>query len=88
MRRDFVSENSPNLAWRRPAINAAWTAISSMLRLQGPRKCPAGSASRDIQEPAAVDEALAPLRRQVEESGMTDVSVRDSQGHARATPAC
>jgi len=27
---------------------------------------------RDIQEPAAVDQALAPFRRQVEESGMTD----------------
>jgi hypothetical protein len=27
---------------------------------------------RDIQESAAVDQALAPFRRQVEESGMTD----------------
>jgi hypothetical protein len=27
---------------------------------------------RDIQEPGAVDQALAPFRRQVEESGMTD----------------
>jgi hypothetical protein len=27
---------------------------------------------RDIQEPSAVDQALAPFRRQVEESGMTD----------------
>ena len=43
-----------------------------MLRLQGARKCPGGSTSRDIQEPAAVDEALAPFRRQVEESRITD----------------
>ena len=32
---------------------------------------------RDIQEPAAVDQALAPFRRQVEESGMTDDELGD-----------
>ena len=32
---------------------------------------------RDIQEPAAVDQALAPLRRQVEESGLTDDELGD-----------
>jgi hypothetical protein len=32
---------------------------------------------RDIQQAAAVDEVLAPFRRQVEESGMTDVELGD-----------
>jgi hypothetical protein len=32
---------------------------------------------RDIQEPPAVDQALAPFRRQVEESGMTDDELGD-----------
>jgi hypothetical protein len=32
---------------------------------------------RDIDEPSAVDEALAPFRRQVEESGMTDDELGD-----------
>jgi predicted transcriptional regulator len=32
---------------------------------------------RDIQELAAVDQALAPFRRQVEESGMTDDQLAD-----------
>jgi predicted DNA-binding protein len=32
---------------------------------------------RDLQEPAAVDLALAPFRRQVEESGMTDEELGD-----------
>lgn len=32
---------------------------------------------RDIQEPAAVNQALATFRRQVEESGMTDDEVGD-----------
>jgi hypothetical protein len=32
---------------------------------------------RDIQEPSAVDQALAPFRRQVEESGMTDDELGD-----------
>jgi hypothetical protein len=33
--------------------------------------------ARDIQEPASVDEALAPFRRQVEESGVTDDELGD-----------
>jgi hypothetical protein len=32
---------------------------------------------RDVQEPSALDQALAPLRRQVEESGMTDDELGD-----------
>jgi predicted DNA-binding protein len=32
---------------------------------------------RDIREPSEVDEALAPFRRQVEESGMTDDELGD-----------
>lgn len=32
---------------------------------------------RDIQGPAAVEQALAPFRRQVEESGMTDDELGD-----------
>jgi hypothetical protein len=32
---------------------------------------------RDIDGPSAVDEALAPFRRQVEESGMTDDELGD-----------
>jgi hypothetical protein len=32
---------------------------------------------RDIQEPAAVDQALAPFRGQVEASGMTDDALAD-----------
>ena len=32
---------------------------------------------RDIQGPSAVDQALAPFRRQVEESGMTDEELGD-----------
>ncbi len=32
---------------------------------------------RDIQEPVAVDQALAPFRRQVEESGMSDDELGD-----------
>jgi hypothetical protein len=32
---------------------------------------------RDIQEPAAAEQALAPFRRQVEESGVTDDELGD-----------
>ena len=32
---------------------------------------------RDIQEPSAVDQALAPFRREVEASGLTDDELRD-----------
>jgi predicted DNA-binding protein len=32
---------------------------------------------RDIQEPSAVDQALAPFRREVEASGMTDDELGD-----------
>jgi predicted DNA-binding protein len=32
---------------------------------------------RDIQEPSAVDQALAPFRRQVKESGMSDDELGD-----------